>query len=563
MLKHSPLEAGLAFLAGSLGALAGSLVAQGLPTKVGIRPVALVGAVFLGAGLLRQTRLSVHASYLSDLLPAFALMEIGTGCLFVASSIGALAGVEEPEAGLASGLLNTLQQIGGAVGVAIVSTVAVSRTQHLLPGDGSPAAAERCAHRRLHVRLRRRAGLPGRSRERCAATPRQGRCDRRIGRGSARPGLGMSVPDKPARRGQTGPRLDRLGPMARLATLPLEPTEGPVIRAARAGDEAAFRQLTERYTRELHIHCYRMLGSLHDAEDLLQETLLLAWKRLDSFEGRASFRAWLYKIATNACLNELKRRPRQLPPRLHTPAADPRAEHTPYAAEVTHLEPYPDALYDELGSDAADPQARYLARETIELAFLTAIQLLPPRQRAVLILREVLGWSARETADLLDVTVPAVNSALQRARSTLAKHSPRTPDAVRMNSADPEAELLRRYMLAWEEADMRALAALLKEDALLTMPPSPSWYLGRDSIITFFSTSPYVFGDETRRLRLLRTQANRQPAFAAYSWSRDAAAFQAYGIMVIQLQDGLISEITGFADPSLFPFFGLPETVPA
>lgn len=351
--------------------------------------------------------------------------------------------------------------------------------------------------------------------------------------------------------------------MSRLATAQPEPTDEPLIVAARAGDEAAFRRLTERYSRELHVHCYRMLGSLHDAEDLVQETLLRAWRRLDSFEGRAPFRAWLYKIATNACLNELERRPRRLPPRLNAPAADPRAEHTPYASEVTTLEPYPDALFDELGNAAADPQAHYLARESIELAFLTAIQLLPPRQRAVLILRDVLGWAAAEAAELLDTSVPAVNSALQRARSTVAREAPGSPGAVRTDSRDAEAELLRRYMRAWEAADMRALAALLKEEAVLTMPPAPSWYSGRDAIIAFFSTSPYVFGDETRRLRLLPTQANRQPGFAAYAWDPGAAAFLAYGIMVLRLEDGLVAEITGFADPTLFPFFNLPRTLAA
>lgn len=351
--------------------------------------------------------------------------------------------------------------------------------------------------------------------------------------------------------------------MSRPDGSPVETAEGSLIAAARAGDEAAFHRLTERYTRELHVHCYRMLGSLHDAEDLLQETLLRAWKRLDSFEGRAPFRAWLYKIATNACLNELDRRPRQLPPRQSVPAADPRAEHTPYAAEVTHLEPYPDALYDELGAGATDPQARYLARESIELAFLTAIQLLPARQRAVLILREVLAWTASEAAELLEMTVPAVNSALQRARGTLAKQAPPTPEAVPANSTDVEAELLRRYMLAWEGADMRALAALLKEDAILTMPPAPSWYSGRDAVVAFFATSPYVFGDHTRRLRLVPTRANRAPAFATYAWDPVASIFRAYGIMALQLQDGLVSEITGFGDPSLFVFFDLPETMPA
>ena len=356
---------------------------------------------------------------------------------------------------------------------------------------------------------------------------------------------------------------------ARLASVPQaslpahERPEGALVVAARAGDEGAFRALTEPCKRELHVHCYRMLGSLHDAEDLVQETLLRAWNRLDSYEGRAPFRAWLYKIATYACLNELGRRRRQLPPRAYARPADPADELVPYSAEITQLEPYPDVLYDELRAEAGDPHARYLAHETIELAFLTAIQLLPPRQRAVLILREVLGFSASEAAALLEITVPAVNSALQRARGKLAKQPTSAPETIRLEADSDDAEVLRRYMRAFEAADVRALAALLKEDVILTMPPAPSWYSGRDSVTAWFSTSPYAFGDATRRFRLLPTRANRQPAFAAYTWDPEAATFKAYGLMVLQLADGLVAEITGFGDASLFPFFSLPDELAA
>lgn len=355
----------------------------------------------------------------------------------------------------------------------------------------------------------------------------------------------------------------RVASMAQVSPPVREQADGALVLAARAGDEAAFRRLTDPYRRELHVHCYRLLGSLHDAEDLLQETLLRAWNRLDSYQGRAPFRAWLYKIATNACLNELGRRHRQLPPRAYGRPADPADELVPYSAEVTHLEPYPDVLYDELHPDAADPQARYLGRETIELAFLTAIQLLPPRQRAVLILREVLGFSASEAAELLEMTVPAVNSALQRARGTLARQPPGAPDALRLDADTGDEELLRRYMRAFEAADVGALAGLLREDAILTMPPAPSWYSGRDSIIAWFSTSPYAFGDEMRRFRLRPTRANRQPAFAAYVWHPEASTFKAYGIMVLRLTAGEVAEITGFGDASLFPFFGLPDELAA
>ncbi len=329
-----------------------------------------------------------------------------------------------------------------------------------------------------------------------------------------------------------------------------------LIEAARGGDDAAFQLLIEPFRRELHVHCYRMLGSLHDAEDLVQESLLRAWKRLDSFAGDASFRAWLYKVATNACLNELRRRPRRLPPPLHGPPEDPTAEHTPYAAEISHLEPYPDRLLDEAGG--GDPQAGFIARETIELAFLTAIEVLPPKQRAVLILREVVGWSAAEVAGLLDTSVASVNSALQRARAWIA--STRAPAARAPVTDESEAALLRRYMQAWEEADMRALATLLREDAVLTMPPAPSWYRGAEAITGFFTS--FVFADPNQRLRLVPTRANRQPAFAAYVWDAESGSYTSYGIMVLRLEGAEVAEITGFAGRDLNRFFGLPECLP-
>ncbi len=339
-------------------------------------------------------------------------------------------------------------------------------------------------------------------------------------------------------------------------TEPSVSPDGALLGAALAGDEGAFRRLTEPYRRELHVHCYRMLGSFHDAEDLLQETLLRAWNRLGSYEGRAPIRAWLYKIATNACLNELKRRERQLPPTGYGPPTGPGGEHIPFAAEVTQLEPYPDLLLDELRSDAADPAARYLSRETIGLAFLAAIQLLPARQRAVLILCEVLDFSASETAELLETTVPAVNSALQRARKTLA-----APPAAAPSDVPADAGLLDRYLRAFEDGDMTALTALLREDVILTMPPAPSWYAGRDSVMTWFTTSEFAFGDATRRFRLVPIGANGQPGFAAYVPSEDGEAFVPYGLMVLRVSGGRIAEITGFGIASLFARFGLPETL--
>ena len=347
--------------------------------------------------------------------------------------------------------------------------------------------------------------------------------------------------------------------MASFATTTETPSvEAALVAAARDGDEAAFRRLTDPHVRELRVHCYRMLGSLHDAEDLLQETLLRAWQNLSRFEGRSSLRLWLYRIATNACLNARRSRSRQLPPRLSGPAWDPYAPLVPEAEEILHLEPFPDALL----VNPDDPEARYSSREGVELAFITAIQLLPARQRAVLILREVLGWSASEVAELLDTSVPAVNSALQRARRTLEADAPWSPDSVSLEPADEEALVLERYMRAWEKADMTALATLLKQDAVLTMPPAPAWYAGRDAIVTWFSTSPFVFGDPTRRMRMLPTRANGKPALAVYTAAGAAERFEAYGIMVLRIEAGAVVEITGFGDGTLHELFGLPATLP-
>lgn len=329
-----------------------------------------------------------------------------------------------------------------------------------------------------------------------------------------------------------------------------------LVTAARRGDEQAFAKLAARYHREIHLHCYRMLGSFADAEDLVQETLLRAWRGLPRFAERASFRAWLYTIATNACLKALARRPRQYaPPQLGPPAAVGQAASPP-AAEVIHLQPYPDVLLDA-GRDA-DPAARYLLREGVELAFIVAIQHLPPRQRAVLILREVLGWSAAECAELLGTTVPAVTSALQRARGRVAELGGDTT-ASRPLSDEVERALVRRYVDAWHRADVAALVALLREDALMTMPPSPTWFLGRAAIGAFFASSP-ADGESIERLRLVETRANGQPTLAAYR-ADDHGAYLPYGLMVLTLDGDAIGAITGFLEQGLFPAFGLPATL--
>jgi RNA polymerase sigma-70 factor (ECF subfamily) len=321
------------------------------------------------------------------------------------------------------------------------------------------------------------------------------------------------------------------------ASLPVEPDEATLLAVARTGDEDAFRGLTAPYVRELQLHCYRMLGSVHDAEDLLQETLLRAWRRLDTFAGRASFRRWLYTIATNACLNALERQPRVL----LFPSGDPvAAEGSPPAtATIENLQPYPDSLLPE-----TDPATRLDQRESVALAFLAAIQHLPPRQRATLLLRDVLGWSAAEVAELLETTVTAINSALQRARATLdTRPAPRPTD-------EEEQELLRRFVDAWERVDIGGLVALLRKDAVLAMPPTPLWFRGRDAVGEFFATVPA--GGDLARITLVPTRANGRPALAAY---HDG---EGYGIMVFEVAHGAIAEIVGFADATLFPVFGLP-----
>jgi RNA polymerase sigma-70 factor (ECF subfamily) len=345
--------------------------------------------------------------------------------------------------------------------------------------------------------------------------------------------------------------------MAETAIRSADPIEG-LIAAARAGDQEAFRCLTEPYYRELHVHCYRMLGSFHDAEDLVQETFLRAWRGLATFQGRSHFRSWLYKIATNACLKQIGRRPSRVLSRDFGPPADPTLPPTPPVSEIVRLEPYPDALLGSLQTNSADPEALYILRERIELAFLAAIQLLPGRQRAALILRDVLGWRASEVAALLECSVASVNSALQRARANLAQRFPRSErdGADRAVSIAAERSLVAQYMRAWEEGDMNALAAILREDAVLTMPPASTWFEGRSAIAVFFHS--LCFSKVRKRFRVLPTRANGQPACAAYEWDPSDRNYRFSGLMVLVVEGNLVAEITGFGDPDLFRSFGLP-----
>ena len=336
------------------------------------------------------------------------------------------------------------------------------------------------------------------------------------------------------------------------------------LRAAKNGDQDAFSELTEPYRRELQVHCYRILGSLHEAEDMVQETLLKAWKRLDTYEGRASFRAWLYKIATNTCLDYLdQRRSRRLLPLDVSPASDPRTSILPPALEATWLEPFPDEwLHD---TSAVNPESRYTDVESISFSFMTALQFLPPRQRAVLILRDVLDFSANETADVLEITVSSANSALHRARVTLAgRYQSRGPESSPASISDERTQwLLNHFVQAWEAADVAGLIALLKEDATLTMPPSPSWYQGREAIGIFvagtiFGEGGMFGGRASGRWRLVPTRANGSPAFALYQRAENGRS-QAFGLLVLEYETGGVKHIISFIDPSLPTYFGLAQ----
>ncbi len=329
-----------------------------------------------------------------------------------------------------------------------------------------------------------------------------------------------------------------------------------LIDRARSGDEAAFQQLVGPYQRELRVHCYRILGSMADAEDALQETLLTAWQGLQRFEERASVRTWMYRIATTRCLNILRsasRRPEmRLPP---LPAEPPEPSRI---GEVLWLEPCPDYLLEDLPGTAADPAARYEMREAMSLAFVTALQLLPPRQRAVLILRDVLDFPASEVAAMLDTTEQAVTSALKRARATLAAQlpDPGTEPPPPPDSA-AEQELVARLIEAFEAADVDGIVALMTEDAWLRMPPVPLEYQGRELIGEFFAAVAFRQG---RRYRLVPTRANGQPAFAVYLRDPLAPVARAFGLLVVTLAGSQISAMTRF-DNAALPPFGLPRTI--
>ena len=330
--------------------------------------------------------------------------------------------------------------------------------------------------------------------------------------------------------------------------------EQQLVSAATAGDEGAFTQLVERHRSELQVHAYRMLGSLEDAQDALQEAFLRAWRSRETYDGRATFRAWLYRITTNACLRILERRPRRVVPYEAGPAAEPGTRPVP-PTDLPWLQPYPDLLLDE----RPEPEDAVVARETIELAFLAAIQHLPPRQRAVLILRDALDWPADDTAALLDMSVAAVNSALQRARATMQEQLPaaRLEWTTAADAEDAERSLLEQYVEAFERHDDRRLVALLREDVRLAMPPHPTWYDGREAVAAFLAGVAFAPGAAAHRF--VPTRANRQPAFGVYRGvGADARPF---AINVVEIEAGRIVEMHFFKYPELFPAFGLPATL--
>ncbi len=342
-----------------------------------------------------------------------------------------------------------------------------------------------------------------------------------------------------------------------------------LLQGARAGDEAAFRRLVERYRADLHAHCYRMLGSVHDADDALQDALLRAWRGLPTFEGRSSLRSWLYRIATNVCLDVIARRQKRVLPTDHGPAATPEEGLADPLVESVWVEPYPD---EQIGLEdgPAAPEASYERRESVELAFIVALQHLPGTQRAALLLRDVLGFSAREAAEALDTTVAAVNGALRRARTAMSERLPeRSQQATLRALGDARLRaLVEAFVDAWERGDVDAILALLADDADYTMPPLPTWFRGKTAIAEFLRR--YALQD---RWRVIPTRANGQLAFGAYAWAAAAGSYTALAFDVVTVEGTKLTEVTAFVTPytagpardrfaaDVFGRFGLPERI--
>ena len=324
-------------------------------------------------------------------------------------------------------------------------------------------------------------------------------------------------------------------------------TEDRLLQAAQHGDETAFAGLVKPYERELHAHCYRMLGSVYDADDALQDAELRAWKALKRFEGRSTLRSWLYTIATNTCLTQIQRRPKRVLPIDYGPSTDPFQGPGQPITETVWLEPYPDT---DLEDGLLGPDARYEQRESIELAFIAALQHLPASQRAVLILREVLGFSAKEVAESLEMTVAGVNSALQRARASIEERAPEQSQAqtLRTLGDDELEEIVKTYVDAWERNDIDGVVALLTEDAAISMPPLASWFGPRDQFEQFLREHPMT-GHIRWKMRI--TTANGQPAFGAYAWDESEQAYLAFALNVLTFRGDKIVDAVAFAVKSL------------
>jgi RNA polymerase sigma-70 factor (ECF subfamily) len=333
------------------------------------------------------------------------------------------------------------------------------------------------------------------------------------------------------------------------------------LSAARAGDSQAFAHLSEPYRRELTSHCYRMLGSLLDAEDMVQETYLRAWRRLETYNNLAPFRTWLYKIATNACLDLIDRRPKRSLPVEKGPPSDPTVPLQPPSTEPLWIEPFPDEL---LAPAQISPETRYESSESISLAFLVVLQDLPARQRCALILGDVLDWNAEEIAGVLDATVSAVNSLLHRARATMKQRYRAGPAQIPFATSEDHQlrKTVERYLHAWENADIEGIVSMLTEEATFPMPPLPVWYQGRSAIRTFLSTT-ILAGKAKGRWRLLPIRANALPGFAFYRLDETKQQYEPYAIQVLNFEGYLVCDVTTFGYPSLFPVFKLPGAIAA
>jgi RNA polymerase sigma-70 factor (ECF subfamily) len=329
------------------------------------------------------------------------------------------------------------------------------------------------------------------------------------------------------------------------------PPEPALFEAARSGDQDAFARLIEPRRSELHAHCYRMLGSVHDAEDALQDAMVRAWRAIDRVKDRHTLRAWLYRIATNTCLDVIGRRPKRVLPIDYAPPADPHGGPGEPVVESVWVEPYPDETL-AVEDGYASPDARYEQREAIELAFIAALQYLPAQQRAVLILREVLGFSAKEVAETLETTVPAVNSALQRARKAVDERTPEQSQQETMRSLGDDGlkRVVGGYVDAWQRGDVEAVVQMLTEDAAFAMPPLQTWFQGSEGLRIFLAGWPL---SGSWRWRPLEVRANGQPALAFYAWDEDAGAYLPFALNVLTLRGDRISDVTAFVNRSIEP----------